>query len=224
MIYFAQNAKTQAVKIGHTTRKASSRLSQLQTGSDTKLQLIGVMDGNVKIERELHNQFMQHRIRGEWFAWCDDIAMFVKENCRPIEQTSKQVSMKRNTSEMAKCGRGECGAAFRPKRSTQSYCSSECRIKANNAKRKSGRAWSDVVALTLQTKKSNGEMVRCDGVTTQLTRCSNQVYVNGTNRPGGKKNRQRYCSGSCRQRSFRLREKHGAGTNQQIYSGAAVLS
>jgi hypothetical protein len=63
--YFIQ-AGVGPVKIGRSTLLSlPSRLSSLQGGNAERLYVIGVVPGDV--ERELHERWAKHRIRGEWF-------------------------------------------------------------------------------------------------------------------------------------------------------------
>ena len=123
-----------------------------------------------------------------------------------------RTDMKRNA--MKQCEHEQCGKNFSAPRGGK-FCSPRCRT-AHSRTNKPTRPMSAVMHERLQTKKSHGDMVRCDGVTKDLTQCASQIYVNGTNRPGPK--RDRYCTGSCRQRSYRLRQKNGATSNQQLYT------
>jgi hypothetical protein len=49
------------------------RLSQLQTGNHERLRLLGSIDGFRKREEELHKEFEEHRLLGEWFEPVDGI-------------------------------------------------------------------------------------------------------------------------------------------------------
>lgn len=53
-----------AVKIG-IAQDVNQRLSTLRTGNPDKLSLLLKLNGNQ--EAELHGQFSEHRLRGEWF-------------------------------------------------------------------------------------------------------------------------------------------------------------
>ena len=67
MIYFIQAGRLGPIKIGHTNNGVEERLKELQTGSPDKLILIGIIEGDVKKEQELHKRFKNYRVRGEWF-------------------------------------------------------------------------------------------------------------------------------------------------------------
>jgi hypothetical protein len=93
MIYFAQDAVTNLIKIGHTGRSPKERVALLQTGSASPLSLLGWMVGGRDEEHALHARFAAHHARGEWFrpalpllqyigahacAWGDDFGRLVE--------------------------------------------------------------------------------------------------------------------------------------------------
>ena len=70
-----------AVKIGWTEKHpAKGRLNQLQTGTEQDLELFGYIVGTVDDERELHNLFSAHHIRGEWFHRAQEIFAYFQDN------------------------------------------------------------------------------------------------------------------------------------------------
>lgn len=79
-IYFVQSGS--AVKIGFG-QSAPKRLSGLQTSSPDKLVLLGHIPGNRHIERFLHWQFRNLRIRGEWFKLEGELTRWIAENLSP---------------------------------------------------------------------------------------------------------------------------------------------
>ena len=63
-----------AVKIGWSRmHPGRARISQLQTASSEPLELIGVLNGTLEDEAELHERFMRNHIRGEWFRRAEEI-------------------------------------------------------------------------------------------------------------------------------------------------------
>ena len=66
MIYFIQEAGLGAIKIGYA-KDISQRLSTIQVCCPSKIDLLGVIEGNHSEEEELHFLFKKDRIRGEWF-------------------------------------------------------------------------------------------------------------------------------------------------------------
>jgi hypothetical protein len=66
LIYFIRDTGTGAIKIGKAV-DAVRRLNILQVGCPSPLQLLGVIPGGGKKEAEIHRQFKDSRLRGEWF-------------------------------------------------------------------------------------------------------------------------------------------------------------
>lgn len=66
MVYFIQNRRSKAVKIGFSW-DPEARLKQLQTGSDDALVLLGTTFGFRDSEAVFHRKFAEHRTSGEWF-------------------------------------------------------------------------------------------------------------------------------------------------------------
>jgi hypothetical protein len=64
MIYFISNSHH--IKIG-VTENITKRLSQLQTGSSEKLEVLFTIEGSYIEESILHKHFQSNKIRGEWF-------------------------------------------------------------------------------------------------------------------------------------------------------------
>lgn len=70
-VYFIVSS-TGEIKIG-TASRPLTRLRKLQTGHHAHLTLMATVEGGVELEREYHQRFAQHRIRGEWFYSHPDI-------------------------------------------------------------------------------------------------------------------------------------------------------
>lgn len=75
MVYLIKCDKTNTCKIGYASNP-ENRLSQLQTGNPFALELVGVVDGDISLERELHIKFDKYRIKGEWFEYSQEIKDF----------------------------------------------------------------------------------------------------------------------------------------------------
>jgi hypothetical protein len=71
-IYFVQCTGTRYIKIGYS-ENPRARLSSLQTGSASELQLLNIIDGNRDKERELHEQFRHLRVKGEWYYPSEEV-------------------------------------------------------------------------------------------------------------------------------------------------------
>lgn len=65
IIYFAASAGR--IKIGSTRRAVEIRLKQIGQGLPDPLELIGVVEGPIELERASHAMLAEFRLRGEWF-------------------------------------------------------------------------------------------------------------------------------------------------------------
>ena len=84
MIYFVKCAATQLVKIGYSATP-DKRFAQLCVGSASPLVLLGVIEGGQDKEREIHQRFAEHRVRGEWFA-LNAALQSVIDTARPFQK------------------------------------------------------------------------------------------------------------------------------------------
>lgn len=75
-VYFIRSGN--AVKIG-VSDNVGKRIEQLKTSTHRKLRLVGLADGGIGLEKELHTRFAAYRIRGEWFKWCQEISEYVAD-------------------------------------------------------------------------------------------------------------------------------------------------
>lgn len=83
MIYFIYDSNNNAVKIGKTNKDSLYvRLSMIQVGNPNELTILGVMDGDLDKEQELHQEFKKYYIRGEWFTYSDEIKEYVSTNTK----------------------------------------------------------------------------------------------------------------------------------------------
>lgn len=62
-----KNRSDLPVKIGKANN-VFSRMSSLQTSHYTELEILFVIPGYSKLEKELHSRYRQHHVRGEWFS------------------------------------------------------------------------------------------------------------------------------------------------------------
>lgn len=79
MIYFIHAQEVNRVKIGYTDRTVEGRLGTLQTGSPVKLELIGYIEGDLKVEKILHDRFEADRYILEWFDLSHDLRNYINE-------------------------------------------------------------------------------------------------------------------------------------------------
>lgn len=75
-IYFVQLGDSGPVKIG-TARNVRTRLAGLQCGTIETLRLIAVIPGARDMEKKLHSQFDEYRLRGEWFEFGPALAAII---------------------------------------------------------------------------------------------------------------------------------------------------
>ena len=74
MIYFIEANKK--VKIGYTANP-QNRISDIQTSNPDKLNVLLIIDGGCELERQLHKDFADYRLNGEWFEYSDSISDFI---------------------------------------------------------------------------------------------------------------------------------------------------
>ncbi len=77
MIYFIRSNK--AVKIGYSDNPYR-RLADLQVSNSEDLTVLLVITGGRIKEQELHRQFKEQRIRGEWFKFESNIQSYIDDN------------------------------------------------------------------------------------------------------------------------------------------------
>lgn len=75
-VYFIQSGLDGPIKIG-CARSVQARLKQLQIGNAEPLHLLAAIRGDAADERQLHQRFGAHWIRGEWFAPAEELAQFI---------------------------------------------------------------------------------------------------------------------------------------------------
>lgn len=77
MIYFIQQGQAGPIKIGYASNPRK-RLAQLKTANPEPLCLLGVLRGDRNREQELHHQFSDFRMEGEWFKPGDSLLTFIR--------------------------------------------------------------------------------------------------------------------------------------------------
>lgn len=70
MIYFIEAEGLNRVKIGYVANDSGlePRLRTIQCYCPVPAKLVGVLDGDQSLERNLHSRLAKHRVVGEWFA------------------------------------------------------------------------------------------------------------------------------------------------------------
>jgi hypothetical protein len=81
LIYFVTAADEPGypIKIGWAAGSVSSRLSTLQIGNPHRLICLGTVSGTVSVEREIHQRFAEHHLRGEWFTRTPELLRFIQQ-------------------------------------------------------------------------------------------------------------------------------------------------
>ncbi len=79
MVYFVSQGNK--VKIGFTNN-IKQRMKNIKTSSPLSLKLLGTIDGDRNVEKELHLKFHQYKdnLFGEWFQWSDEIRDYINQN------------------------------------------------------------------------------------------------------------------------------------------------
>ena len=77
-VYFVADQECTHVKIG-ISNDPEKRLSSLQTSNQGKLQLLGVVEGDSKLEQQYHEQFKHLRQSGEWFKAEPELLSFIEQ-------------------------------------------------------------------------------------------------------------------------------------------------
>jgi hypothetical protein len=76
--YFILAPDSKRVKIGTTIKDPEERLSNMQTGSPEKLEVVLVLEHRPPFEeRQIHVRFDKYRIHGEWFEYRDALEAFI---------------------------------------------------------------------------------------------------------------------------------------------------
>ena len=87
IVYFALDAtnREQRVKIGYSTNLVE-RLKALanQTLSQSRPLLLAVEPGGMEREQELHREFKDQRLYGEWFRYGSDLTLYVRALPNPF--------------------------------------------------------------------------------------------------------------------------------------------
>jgi 2,4-dienoyl-CoA reductase-like NADH-dependent reductase (Old Yellow Enzyme family) len=81
--YIIRSGDTSFVKIGWADEDVEERRRALQTAHYELLTVLRVIDGPPTVERWMHSRFSQHRVRGEWFTFHDDMLTVQPLACIP---------------------------------------------------------------------------------------------------------------------------------------------
>lgn len=78
VIYFIETPCGQYVKAGYTT-DLYPRLSTIQTGNPQELQVMFVIQGDRRVEQEVHSALRPFHVRGEWFRRTKEVEALLSE-------------------------------------------------------------------------------------------------------------------------------------------------
>lgn len=79
VVYFVQAEDGGPIKIG-VAKAPEKRLRELQATSPQVLRILTTVPGGTARERELHSQFAEHRLHGEWFSdECEELLSLISE-------------------------------------------------------------------------------------------------------------------------------------------------
>lgn len=73
-VYFVQKGDVGPVKIGFA-KDVRQRCNGLQTSSEQRLCLLGVIPGTPALEKKIHAELRHHRLSGEWFCPAPDVLL-----------------------------------------------------------------------------------------------------------------------------------------------------
>ena len=79
-VYFIE-AAAGPIKIGFA-RNPKIRFFNIQTAHWDKLKLLGCVEGSMKNEKEWHDKYFEHNIRGEWFLPVKELKAEIKRELK----------------------------------------------------------------------------------------------------------------------------------------------
>jgi len=65
-VYIFGNLEYKIIKIGYA-KDPYKRISAVQTGCPFDLEILKVFEGNLTLEKQLHDKYKKYHLRGEWF-------------------------------------------------------------------------------------------------------------------------------------------------------------
>ncbi len=103
MVYFIQDSRTFAIKIGFTEQdEPDDRIAALQTGNPSELKVLCTIDMVGRdYEAILHEQFAPYRIAGEWFHPDPEIIRLMIQSRNDIIMTYKTLWKPKAKEEVA---------------------------------------------------------------------------------------------------------------------------
>jgi seryl-tRNA synthetase len=86
VVYLLHNTESNKLKIG-TTQYINKRLSTIKSSAGCNVELLNLIKGDTKIEREIHSKFSKFRDIGEWFIYHESIINFFNNYNLPMNTT-----------------------------------------------------------------------------------------------------------------------------------------
>lgn len=80
MVYFITDGDY--IKIGYTKNNSDKRLKQLQTSNAKRMFVVGYVEGDKTVEKNLHKKFNDCIVRqnGEWFFPTEQLLQYINDN------------------------------------------------------------------------------------------------------------------------------------------------
>lgn len=82
-VYIIQSGITKHIKIGHSIN-VTQRVKSLKTSSPERLLLLGVVKDKALTERDIHKEFSDDRVKGEWFNPSPRLLEWIHDNVVPV--------------------------------------------------------------------------------------------------------------------------------------------
>jgi hypothetical protein len=82
-IYFILCRTTNRVKIGSTARDPNERLEELRAMNAGELTPLGIIEGELRLETDLHIRFESYWVHHEWFEYSPEIDDYVQTKAEP---------------------------------------------------------------------------------------------------------------------------------------------
>ena len=92
-VYLISDVEKNLYKIGVTTGSIENRMKKLQTGNGTELLLVNYYecDYPFKVEKMLHNHFINRKVLSEWFDLTDEEALSFIQVCEDKDNIIKSL-------------------------------------------------------------------------------------------------------------------------------------
>jgi hypothetical protein len=88
LVYFIVDRQESIVKIG-VSMSPENRLRSLRTSNPRLLELAATLPGGYDLERQLHERYAKHRIKGEWFQLTPGILRQIESSKAQVRRAQK---------------------------------------------------------------------------------------------------------------------------------------